>query len=198
MIVPELERVVFRAVGQRVAITSSFNPLPNGCARSSPTSLKPLAHIPTHGDPYTPPIFVARAENVSRPDAPAKPLAIRQPSVSAGLRGGPERTQTTKQTRICLCQSAGSSRNVETPCPCGRVPSRAARRIAGARNARLRNMRMERSLQPSRAAISFVSVTRPSISSLSQRRALAIPRPAGRAIPREWGVARSDPLRAAR
>ena len=51
MIVPELERVVFRAVGQRVAITSSFNPLPNGCVRSSPTSLKPLAE-PIRGRPW--------------------------------------------------------------------------------------------------------------------------------------------------
>src|SRR5688500_1057879 len=74
----------------------------------------------------------------------------------------------------CSFQEGDRSTSCDSPEPNGSVPSTAALVMVGLRNAKLIVIRTDLSLVPSRAAMSFVLVTSPRTSSLSQSLALAI------------------------
>ena len=76
---------------------------------------------------------------------------------------------------ICIPQSAGRVARRLGIDRAGNAPLIAPCTIAGLRNDRLIVIRTERSLQRSRAAISFVSRTSPEVSWASQCRAVAMP-----------------------
>ena len=78
-------------------------------------------------------------------------------------------------TSACVVQSGGECVRAATPNPVAKVPSIAALARVGLMNARLMVMRIDRSLQRSRSAISLVSLTSPDVSWLSQYRPLAMP-----------------------